>query len=1372
MSLRGLKPSFKSVILLAALIAAAGIVLVGVAPSAMAQTASQGTLTGQVTDQQGAVIPGAEIRIQNTATGSSTGSMTNADGRYTIPNIQPGNYDVTVKKAGFTSASYKAQVIEVGQVLTLDVPMAVGSTTTTVEVQATAGAELQTLNATVGSTVGGDALTMLPNLARDASYLAVLQVGVVPDSGAVAGAMIDQNKYLLDGGNNSNDMDGANTVYTPSNGYAGTGSTGGTPSGVMPTPIESIEEFKVGTIGQGADFGAAGGSSVQMVTKRGTNAYHGSIYEYYFSTDVGAANNWKNNHVADAFTGTADTPLPSAHRNRYGGALGGPIFPKAFLGGKWYFFANYEAMDFPNNAAFERATPGAAFRAGIITMPNTAGVETGYNINASPVTVGGVTYPGCNATASCDPRGLGVNPLIQKIWNTMPLPNDPTDTADDPYGNTGGYLAPLAIPQTSKSIVGRIDHDFNDKNRFFVSYRYYDFNQLVNVQTDMGGLLPGATFGQYTAYGVRPQKPGYWVTGLTTTISPNMTNDLHFSYLRQYWNWQDQAGPPQFAGLGAVVEVGGESSNALIPYNVDSQDTRQRYWRGHDYFLNDQLTNLHGNHLIQFGGTYQRNHDIHGRNDNGVGIDTSPAYLATSGSGISSSAYTLPPSASTGALSNYENLFDEVTGTLSSTQVMYTRSGSSLTLNPLGTPGFDDSIIPSYNLYATDTWHVKPHVTVTYGLTWDLSMPPYEVNGKQVEMIDAAGDPIGLKSYLTQKEQAALAGGVYQPQIGFDLIGNAAGGANKYPYNPFYGGFSPHVALAWNPNFNGGLGEKIFGRNNTVIRGGYGRIYGRLNGVDLMLVPLLGPGLLQATSCLAPTISGSCAGPGGATLLTAFRIGVDGMTAPLPGQGSQASSVTATLPQPFFPGSVQNGILNAAAADGSQLDPNLRPNHSDEVTLTIQRSFSPKLLLEVGYIGRKISNEFQEINIDALPTMTTLGGQTFAQAYANVYTEYCGLQGASTTATCNKNAAAVTNQPFFEAALGGPTSAYCATLNSCTKSVVAAEASNIATTNVYSLWTDMGKSASWVLGRSLLTQVQGTGLNAQLSGSFEFINSYGHGNYNAAFSTFKTTNWHGVTTQQNFTWGRTLGTGTSGSTGQASSSITVPNPFDFQNFGTYGVQPYDVKFVYTGVMFYQEPFFKDQKGLLGRALGGWVLSPLFTARSGLPLRISCDTSSVCSGQAEDISEQYSEAAGVSPFTGGYAGEGYYNFQNGVATGPGSSGNPAKGGSGINIFNNPVQVASEFRPFVLGLDNQSGGAGVIRGFPYWNLDATLSKDFRIRESIGATLVIQSVNTLNHFVPSNPGTSIQSTSSFGVVTSQLTSGNGVSARWMEFGLRLRF
>lgn len=126
------------------------------------------------------------------------------------------------------------------------------------EVSASAGAELQTTNATIGSTVSGMQLDSLPNLGRDANAFILLQPGVAP-GGQVAGAVGDQNSYQLDGGNNSSDMDGNSAVYTLTSGTI-TGSTGGTPSGVMPTPIETIEECKVSTSNQTADFnGSAGG---------------------------------------------------------------------------------------------------------------------------------------------------------------------------------------------------------------------------------------------------------------------------------------------------------------------------------------------------------------------------------------------------------------------------------------------------------------------------------------------------------------------------------------------------------------------------------------------------------------------------------------------------------------------------------------------------------------------------------------------------------------------------------------------------------------------------------------------------------------------------------------------------------------------------------------------------------------------------------------------------------------------------------------------------------------------------------------------------------------------------------------------------------
>ena len=177
---------------------------------------------------------------------------------------------------------------------------------------------------------------------------------------------------------------------------------------------------------------------------------------------------------------------------------------------------------------------------------------------------------------------------------------------------------------------------------------------------------------------------------------------------------------------------------------------------------------------------------------------------------------------------------------------------------------------------------------------------------------------------------AALKGQVYNPNLGFATIGNV-GGRPKYPYDPFYGGLSPRVAVAWNPNFTDGIMGKIFGGKKTVIRGGYSRLFGRLNGVAQVLNPLLGAAFAQPVSCFGASISGQCLGTSGVTPSTAFRIGTDGLVAPLP-------AVSPTLAQPYYPG--QNG--NAAAADATVLDKTFRPNRSDIFDFTIQRQINDK----------------------------------------------------------------------------------------------------------------------------------------------------------------------------------------------------------------------------------------------------------------------------------------------------------------------------------------------------------------------------------------------------------------------------------------------
>jgi hypothetical protein len=290
-----------------------------------AQAVSTGTIAGQVIDEQNAAVAGASVRITDTATNITLSTTTNDTGRYVISNITPGTYNISISKAGFSTYEINGQAVDVGVSLALNAKMRVGTTATTIEVTATVGAELQTANATVGTTMSGQQLLDLPNLGRDVTTLSTLQPGVMP-GGYVAGAQRDQTSFLLDGGNNSDDMGGDTITYqTNMTGTGGT-QTNGMPSGILPTPVESVEEFKVNTFGQTSDFNSSIGSQIQMVTKRGTNQWHGSAYGYYFATDVGAANSWSNNHTPSG--GLPYTALVSNHRDRFGGAVGGPMTPR------------------------------------------------------------------------------------------------------------------------------------------------------------------------------------------------------------------------------------------------------------------------------------------------------------------------------------------------------------------------------------------------------------------------------------------------------------------------------------------------------------------------------------------------------------------------------------------------------------------------------------------------------------------------------------------------------------------------------------------------------------------------------------------------------------------------------------------------------------------------------------------------------------------------------------------------------------------------------------------------------------------------------------------------------------------------------------
>ena len=356
------------------------------APTARSQVTSSGSVAGQVVDQQSAAIPGAEIKLFDPTTNSVQTTVTNDAGRYVFISVAPGTYDITVSKQGFSMFKVSKQQVQVGLAVTINATLEVGSTATTVEVTAAAGAELQTMNATVGQTISGQQLATLPTLGRDANAFYTLQPGVLP-TGQVAGAVSDQNLYQLDGGNNSSDMDGNYAVYTNASGNTA-GGAGGTPSGVMPTPIESIEEFKVGTNNQTADFNGAAGGQVAMVTRRGTNQWHGSGLRILLLNNVGGANQWKNNHT---LVNGAATPTLISHQNRFGGSFGGQLIPKAFSAARPTFSSTTKAGGIPQVATLDRLVPSPLLRLGVIQVLNSSNQWVSVQPHPSPVTYNGGT---------------------------------------------------------------------------------------------------------------------------------------------------------------------------------------------------------------------------------------------------------------------------------------------------------------------------------------------------------------------------------------------------------------------------------------------------------------------------------------------------------------------------------------------------------------------------------------------------------------------------------------------------------------------------------------------------------------------------------------------------------------------------------------------------------------------------------------------------------------------------------------------------------------------------------------------------------------------------------------------------------------------
>ncbi|MDT4965863.1 MAG: hypothetical protein QOJ64_600 [Acidobacteriota bacterium] len=761
------------------------LALLGAFTLSFGQT-STGTISGTVTDQQGAVVAGATVEATNQATGEKRSATASDNGAYTIPNLGVGLYSVTANGTGFAASTVKDVKVSVAFNTTQDLTLnPQGASETVVVTTGDAQTQINSTDQQLSTLLDNKKILDLPLLSRDPNGLLLLAPGVTQTNTSLGGFSVNgqrerNNNFLVDGVDN-NDAD-----------------VPGIPGGAATPNIDATQEFRVLTSNFNAEFGRNTGAIVNVATKNGTNEFHGNTYLYYRS-DAFAARNF--------FDGADKSQL---QRKQFGASIGGPIVKE-----KAFFFFNYEGDRSTIGSIQTRTVPSAQARLGIFQTGaanfGTLNVtRTGANNRSAQgiCDVFGVSSAQCGLVL---PGGnLAINAGMQQILNLYPLGNVPGQGALPGVFDLFRFSAPFK--NKLDTTASRVDWNINKKHTLTGS-----FNSSNGIFDLFAETFPGSGDASNT-----PQKTYLLSLNLTSTISPNMINEVRFggNRIEAIFNGPGDGGsglglfnsvrtgftaggiPTNIAPFGGangeLVNIGGGSITGIGAF-----DTQFRYTG--TTTLGDTFTWVKGSHTLRFGFEHRWIYSNGASNfSRSESISFNTAQFG--GSFLRDNAGNpIPTTGVGGLLQNFASQLYGFFGVQSQSQ-FFNKNGSRVDEDYRGYR------VREFGSFFQDTWRVRPNLTLNYGLRWDFNGVPYEVNGQMSTLINQ--NPSGPQP----------AGG-----FRFETVGKHSDHPQQGLWNSDYNNVGPRFGFNYSPGWEHGFISKITGGPGKMsIRGGYGIFYDRV----------------------------------------------------------------------------------------------------------------------------------------------------------------------------------------------------------------------------------------------------------------------------------------------------------------------------------------------------------------------------------------------------------------------------------------------------------------------------------------------------------------------------------------------------------------